>query len=120
MRGILCALRTKEIFNAYRGSTSQDLSTYQIPEHVARMGFLAIRRFEGYQGNFLSEDRYTGKGIDVPSSCILRCWGTHAGEVVTITIVTDEMSFTHEFESIFGVSTSCAAAILEVMEDKVS
>ena len=62
IRGILCALRTKEIFNAYRGSTSQDLSTYQIPEHVAQLSFLEIRIFEGYPRKFLERGSVHRKG----------------------------------------------------------
>ena len=30
------------------GSTSQDSSTYRLPQHVAGLGFFAIMRFEGY------------------------------------------------------------------------
>jgi hypothetical protein len=41
---------------------SQDSSTYQSPQHVARMSFLAIRRFEGYQRTVLDRVSAHKKG----------------------------------------------------------
>ena len=56
MRGTLCARRTENIFIGE--STSQDSSTYRPRQHVAVLGFLAIRRFEGYTRTVL--DRASG------------------------------------------------------------
>ena len=60
------------------GSTSQDLCTYQPPEHVVGMGslgFLAIRRFEGYPRTILdrvSVHKKRGQRTLFPHFALLR------------------------------------------------
>ena len=90
-----------------RGSMGRNSSTYQSPQHVAEMGFLAIQRFEGYPRTALDRVLVHKKGGLThlpPAFCDAEGFGLK--QWVTITIVTGQWPVTHELENIFRFSTS--------------